>query len=176
MVTTSEARKFGEDGKHLFETRSYDRAAELFRGAAGAYAELGDALNAAEQHNNLSVALLKLHRPQEALDAALNTDAVFAAAGDLKRQGMAVNNQAAALEDLGRLDEALLSYQRAADLLGQAGEGDIKAVVLQSAAALQLRRGKLTESGIRMIGVLESHQHPSLWQRILRFLVRLLPR
>jgi hypothetical protein len=71
--------------------------------------------------NNLSVALLKLGRGQAALDAALGTEQVFAGAHDLRREGMAYGNQAAALEALKRWDDALAAYDRSAQLFGEAG-------------------------------------------------------
>lgn len=176
MVTASEARKSSEEGKSAYDAGRLESAAELFRAAAQSYAALSDPVNAAEQKNNLSVALLRVGRAQEALDAARGTDDVFARAGDLKRQGMAVNNQAAALEKLHRLDDSLTAYDTSAQLLADAGEGELRAIVLQSAAALQLRRGKVADAGIRMIGVLESRKHPSLFERVLKALLRVIQR
>ena len=89
---------------------------------------------------------------------------------------MALNNQAAAFENLRRLDEALSAYERSAALLAEAGEKEMRAVVLKAAAGLQLRRGKVAESGIRMIGVLEAQEHPSVFERVLRYLLRLAQR
>ena len=175
MVTVTEVRILAEDGKRAFEAGKYEAAADLFAQAGGGYADLNDKVNAAELKNNLSVALLKLHRNQDALDAALGTDEVFGEIGDTRRQGMAVGNQAAALESLGRLDEALTAYERSAQLLAEAGEGDLQSQVIKAIAAIQLRQGKLSESGIRMIGALEAKRHPSIFERLLRFFVRVAP-
>ena len=82
---------------------------------------------------------------------------------------------AAALVELGRLDEALTAYERSAGLLADAGEGDLRALVLKAAAGIQLRRGKVTESGIRMIGALEAKRHATIFERLLRFFVRIAP-
>jgi tetratricopeptide (TPR) repeat protein len=176
MKSTLELKQLAGDGKTAFESARYELAAELFRSAAQGYAALRDAVNAAEQQNNLSVTLLKLGRSQEALDAALGTDEVFAAVHDVRRQGMALNNQAAAFENLGRRDAALSAYERSAPLLGEAGEKEMRAVVLKAAAGLQLRRGKLADSGLRMIGVLEAREHPSFFERLLKYLLRLVQR
>lgn len=62
----------------------------------------------------MSVALLQAGRAQEALNAALGTDQDTGQAKDIKRQGMAVGNQAAALDGLNRYDEAI---QHSNDLL-----------------------------------------------------------
>ena len=175
MATATEVRKLADEGKKAFEAAKYEAAADLFARAARGYADLKDKVNAAELRNNLSVALLKLHKDQDALDAALGTDEVFAGIRDARRQGMAIGNEAAALENLGRLDEALTAYERSAGLLADAGEGDLRALVLKAAAGIQLRRGKVTESGIRMIGALEAKRHATIFERLLRFFVRIAP-
>ena len=99
----------------------------------------------AEMRNNISVALLQAGKPQESLAAALDTDQVFADAKDIKRQGMALGNQAAALEALNRYDEAIEKYDLAAQLFDQAGEGDLRALVMKSSAAIKLKTGKVTD-------------------------------
>ena len=176
MTTESDARKLAEDGKTSFQAGRFESAVGSFRSAAQGYAELGDHVNEAEQRNNLSVTLLKTGHAQEALEAATGTDDVFAGAGDIRRRGMAFNNQAAALECLGRWDEALAAYERSAQLLAEAREGELRSLALKAAAAMQLRRGKIAESGIRMIGVLEARDRPSIFERILKFLLRVPPR
>lgn len=176
MVVESDPIRSAQEGESAFADGRYASAAESFRAAANGYAALQDPGNTAEQKNNLSVALLKMGRAQEALDSALGTDEIFARLRDIRRQGIAVNNQAAALEKLRRFDDALAAYEQSAQLLAQAGEGELRSLALQAAAAMQLRRGKVTESGMRMIGVLEARQHPSLFQRILKFMLRLIQR
>jgi tetratricopeptide (TPR) repeat protein len=173
MMAASNLDELAEQGKREFAAARYEAAVERFRLAAEGFAEINDELNAAEQMNNLSVALLKLGRPQDALNAVLRTDEVFAGTGDVRRQGMAVNNQAAALQGLERIEEALAAYERSASLLQEAGEGELRAVVLKAAAAIQLRRGKIAESGMRMIGALEARKKPSLFERLLKLLLRL---
>jgi len=175
MTTPTELLQIGETGKQDFAAGRYEAAAEAFRAAAQGYSNLGDSLNAAEQRNNLSVTLLKLRRPQEALEQVDGTDAVFAAAGDTRRQGMSLNNRASALQALNRLEEALSSYERSAALLGDAGEGELRAVVLKAAAAIQLRRGRLRESGLSMLGALGSGLKLTFLERALRSLLRRLP-
>jgi tetratricopeptide (TPR) repeat protein len=172
MVTLSEMTKLGDEGKQAFQAGQYETAAQKFQAAADGYASLNDKLNAAEMLNNLSVALLKLGRGQAALDAVLGTERVFASANDLRRQGMAFGNQAAALEALKRWDEAQAAYDRSAQLFAEAGEGDLRAMVLKSAAAMKLRRGKVTDSAFKMIGSLEAKDKPSIFERFLRFLLR----
>jgi len=165
-----------ERGKQAFQAGRWESAADSFRAAVAAFAGAHDELSAAEARNNLSVALLRAGQPQQSLEAALGTDAAFAGAGDLKRQGMALGNQAAALEALKRVDEALTAYERSAAALGEAGEGDLQAMALKSAAEIKLKKGKVTDSAFKMIGSLEAKQHPSIFERILRFLLRFVQR
>ena len=104
----------------------------------------------------------------------LGTDEVFAGANDLKRQAMSLGNQAAALEALKRPEEAIEKYERAADLFRDAGEGDMRAMVMKSAAAIKLKTGKVTDSAFKMMGALEAKDRPSIFERILRFFLRLI--
>jgi tetratricopeptide (TPR) repeat protein len=169
---TPEPNQLAEQGKQAFAARDYDQAVSLFTEAASAYGALDDALNAAETKNNLSVALLQAGDAQAALDAVAGTDEIFAQAEDVKRQAMALGNQAAALEALKKFDQALEAYERSAALFAEAGEGEMRSIVLQSAAAIKLRRGKMVDSALSMIGSVESTPKPNLLQRFLRFLIR----
>jgi tetratricopeptide (TPR) repeat protein len=172
---TTDPHHLAEQGKQAFAAKDFDQAASFFIEAASAYEALDDPLNAAEMKNNLSVALLQAGKAKAAYDAAAGTDDVFARAGDVKLQAMAFGNQAAALEALKKLDEALEAYERSAALFAQAGETEMRSIVLQSAAALKLRRGKVMDSALSMIGSVESTKKPTLWQRFLRFLLRIKP-
>jgi len=172
---TSEAQQLAEQGKQAFSAKKYEQAANVFTEAAAAYEALDDMLNAAEMKNNLSVALLQAGKANEAFEAATGTDEVFAQAGDLKRQAMAFGNQGAALEALKKPDQALEAYERSAALFAEVGEGEMRSMVLQSAAAIKMKRGKVVDSAISMIGSVESTPKPTLVQRFLRFLLRIKP-
>jgi tetratricopeptide (TPR) repeat protein len=176
MTTQSELQKLTENGKLAFEAGNYESAAAMFEDSAQGYAALNDQVNAAEMKNNKSVALLKMGKPQEALDAAFGTQEIFAHAGDLKRQGMAIGNQAAALEALKRYDEAFAAYEESAGIFADAGEGDLRSMVLKAGAGIKLKRGKVTDSAIKMIGSLEAKEKPSIFERILKFLLRIFQR
>ena len=126
--------------------------------------------------NNKSVALLKMGRAQEALEAAMGTQDIFAQAGDLKRKGMAVGNQAAALEALKHFDEAFAAYEESAGIFAEAGERDLRAMVLKAAAGIKLRRGKLTDSALKMIGSLEAKEKPTIFERMLMNILRFIQR
>lgn len=164
--------QLAEQGKQAFAARDFNRAASLFSEAASAYATQDDTLNAAEMKNNLSVALLQSGNPKGAYEAAEGTDEIFAQAGDVKRQAMAFGNQAAALEGLKKMDQALEAYERSAALFAEAGESEMRSMVLQSVAAIKLRRGKMLDSALSMIGSVEATKKPNLMQRFLRFILR----
>lgn len=169
---TFEPAQLAEQGKQAFKDKKFDEAADLFRQAAEGFS-LGRAdLLAAEMKNNLSVALLQAGRAQESLDAAMGTDAVFAGAKDVHKQAMAFGNQAAALEALNRFEEALAAYERSAELFAEAGDGDLRAMVMKSAAAIKLKSGKVTESAFKMMGSLDAKDNPGFFERILKFFLR----
>jgi tetratricopeptide (TPR) repeat protein len=162
-----------EDGKRLYANGKYLQAADIFASAAQAYAAQDDVLTAAEMKNNQCVALLKGKQAQAALEAVADTEAVFAGAGDLRRQGMALANQAAALEALKRREEAAVLYERAAGLLEQAGEDLMRADALRSLSALKARKGQGLDALIAMQDGLGGVKAPTLKQRILKQLLRL---
>lgn len=162
-----------EQGKQEYSSGKYAAAADLFSQAAQAYENMQDALNAAEMKNNQSVALLQAGSAKDALRVTDGTEEVFQKAGDLKRQGIAVGNRAAALEGLKKWEEALAEYERAASLLEQAGEGDLHSVVRKAAANLNLKRGKIAASQMDVYDSLRLVEKPTLTQRIMKFLMRI---
>ena len=172
---TVEPQQLAKLGKDAFAAKKFKQAATNFTNAAAAFEALDDMLNAAEMKNNLSVALLQAGMAEEAFEAAAGTEVIFAQAADTKRQAMAFGNQAAALEALKKLDRALDAYERSAALFAEAGESEMRSMVLQSAAALKLKRGKMMDSALSMIGSVESTKKPNLLQRFLRFLLRIRP-
>lgn len=167
--------ELAEEGKRLYGRGQYEQAAGFLRRAAQGFSQAGDLLAAAETNNNLSVALLKSGQPRQALEAALGTDEVFAAAADRKRQAMALANQAAALDELGRTADALETYGRAEALFTELAEGDMLAYVKQAMAAIRLKHGDVLQSAFKMIGSVEARPNPTFLQRILKFLLRFKP-
>ena len=162
-----------EQGKKEYEQENYLAAANLFSNAAQAYTLMKDELNAAEMKNNQSVALLQAGKAKEALQSTEGTEEIFQRAGDIKRQGIAVSNRAAALEGMKKWQEALAEYDRAASLFEQVGEGDMHSIVRKAAANLNLKRGRLTDSQMDVFDSLRLVEKPTLLQRIMKFLVRM---
>jgi tetratricopeptide (TPR) repeat protein len=172
-VESNSPLQLEERGKEEYAKGNFAAAADLFAESAQAYAAAQDELKAAEMKNNQSVALLQGGRAQEALEATDGTEAVFQKAGDLKRQGIAVSNRAAALEALKKADEALSEYERAAALLEQAGEGDMHSLVRKTAANLNLKRGRITAAQMDVYDSLRLVEKPSFTQRVLKFFRRI---
>ena len=166
-MSAPEPAALAEEGKRLFKQGRFDEAADRFEQAAHGFTLGRAGLLAAEMKNNQSVALFKAGRPRRALEAALGTEQVFAGAGDTKREAVALGNIAAAHEALGNLDDALAHYQRSADGLAQVGERELRATVLKAMAAVHLKQGRPTESGLKMLATLEAEPRPNFMQRLL---------
>lgn len=154
-----------------YRSTRFADAALLYSQAARSYSASGLALECAEAQNNASVAYLQAGDAAAAMQSAEGTDQVFANTKDTRRQGMALGNQAAALEGLNRLDEALDRYTQSADLLKQSGESELRATVLKSISALQIRTGKQLQALASMDAALENQKHLSLRESMLKKLL-----
>jgi tetratricopeptide (TPR) repeat protein len=167
MAEATTPQSLAKEGKKAYQRKDYLAAARAFEAARLGYEALGDALNAAEMANNCSVAYLQAGEGQAALAALEGSEAVFAAEGDLRRQGMTIGNRGAALEALDRPEEAIEAYQQAAEILQQAGEDQMRAQVLQSMSMLQLKLGRQLQALSSMQNGLEGVQNPSVQQKLL---------
>ena len=172
-MTDSTASALNEQGKKEYEKGAFVAAARLFSLAAQAHQSANDALNAAEMKNNESVAWLQGGKAKEALQATDGTEEIFAGAGDLKRQGIAVSNRAAALEGLKKWREALEEYDRAASIFEQAGEGDMHSIVRKASANIHLKFGRVDGTQMDVYDSLRLVEKPSLSQRVMKFFMRI---
>ncbi len=171
MTETKTPQQLSKVGKAAYQRGDFMEAAHQFEAAGQGYLAQGDAVNAAEMANNCSVAYLQAGEAEAALQVVQGTDETFAAAGDLRRQGMAVGNRGAALEGLGRNDEALAAYEKSAELLKQAGDDASYSSVMQSLSALQLKTGKQLQALSTMQAGLNAVEHPSPKQRLIKRLL-----
>lgn len=170
-MATDSVQTLVAQGEKAFRSGKYQEAAALFSKAAGEYVMTGDKIKVAEMANNRSVALLQAGDAQGAYEAALGTDLVFAQASDVRRQGMALGNQAAALEGLGRLDEALTRYKQCNDLLKRINDQEYRPMVLKSISALQIRTGHQMEALASMDAALTNQKKLSIKERLLKKLI-----
>jgi tetratricopeptide (TPR) repeat protein len=172
-MDTQNPEELSAEAKAAYQKGDYAKAAGGFEAALNGYRTQNDHLMAAETANNLSVTLLLAGEAKEALDAALGTDAIFEEAGDKTKQAMAMGNQAAALDELGRLDEAEKAYQSAVDLLKETGQKELLAQTARSLANVQLRTGKQLEAATNMQIGLEGLEKPSIKERFLRWILKI---
>lgn len=166
-------QKHAKEGKSAYQRGDYLNAAHSFEAASDAFKAAGDVLNAAEMANNASVAFLQAGEAEKALIAVEGTTEAFASANDIRRQGMALGNRAAALEELSRNDEALKDYQESSELLEQAGEDQLRANVMNSISALQFRMGHQLEALASMQAGLAGIKHPNPKQRLIKRLLQI---
>ena len=170
------AEQLEKQATGLYQKRAYLQAAELFYNAAEGYQAEQKTGRAAEMHNNRSVALLQAGDAAGALQAAAGTEKVFALEGDNRRQAMALGNQAAALEELGRPQAALDYYQQASSLLGSEGESEIRSIILKRISSLKLRSGKALESLTAMDTALTIEKPANPKEKLLRRLLNFINR
>lgn len=159
-----------------YQNEDYEAAAHAFSTVVEALKAENQLLQQAEMKNNLSVAYLKAGKPEQAYQAAIGTDQIFAQAGDLKRQAIALANLASALEDLKRFNEALTLFTQSAALFKQIAEKEMRAYVLQRISAIQYQQGKRIEALVSMDAALEEKNKLSFRDRLLRSLMGIIRR
>ncbi|MEN6481148.1 MAG: hypothetical protein ABFD29_03105 [Anaerolineaceae bacterium] len=162
--------ELAKKAESCYKDEDFQQAAELYARAAQTYMDLGEPANAAEMKNNQSVALLQAGDAQNAYFFAKGTDLTFAEAGDKRRQAMALGNQAAALEELKKKDEALKLYQEAALIFEEINEKDLRAYVLKRISALQVRNGKQLNALASMNAALINKEKLTFQEKILKWL------
>ena len=168
MVDQNSPEDISRKALDAYRLGAYKDAAQGFKSAHLQFLDRGDETNAAEAANNLSVVLLKMDRPHEALEAVRGTPEIFMRAGNQQMEAMALGNLGAALEATGAVQQAEESYMRALERLGESGDQETQSYILQALSKLQLRRGKPFDALTSMQGALDTQPRPSLRNRILR--------
>jgi len=172
MTSALSPKQLIKDAKSAYQNADYLSAASFYQAAARGYQATNDPLSAAEMLNNASVCYLQADQPQSALDAVAGTPEIFADEGDLHRQGIALGNLGSALEALGQVEQAAQAYQRSGKVLDDAGEGQLRANVMQSLSALQLKSGRQLEALVTMQTGLDKLERPTPKQRFLKKLLQ----
>jgi tetratricopeptide (TPR) repeat protein len=162
-----------EKAKSAYEAEDFDEAARWYDRAGSQYSLQDDTLNVAEMANNRSVCLLRGGNSQAALAASRGTEKVFAQAGDLRRQAMALGNQAAAFESMQKIDDAITLYLQSNDLLKQIDDHDLRMFVLQSLSGLQLKKRRYLQALATMQAALDIKQNLTLREKILKKLLQI---
>lgn len=130
-----------DSAKADFQKNNFQLAADKFAQCLEMLQGIGSPLEIAEIQNNLSVALLRCSKPQEALNAVLGTDQIFAEAGDKQKQGIALANIASAYEALKEFEDAALAYKNAIECFKESGDKKLRSITLRSLSDLQLKTG-----------------------------------
>ena len=168
MTNTPPPQEIVDLARRTYQAGNYLQAAREFAEAAATFASAGDALMSAEMKNNQSVALLLGGEARAALETAEGTDKIFADSEDFRRQGLALANQASALQALKRLKDSTEYYLMAGVALEKAGEGDLRADVMQQLTMLYLRRFKIYDAIITLQSGLSGVKNPDLKQRLMK--------
>jgi len=160
----TEAKSFYQEGDYL-------KAAKSFEAALQGYQLANKDIMAAVMANNCSVSYLMAGEKESALQALEGAESVFIQAGDQKHHAMTLGNQAAALDALGRLDDAEQKYWQAAEILKELGEIELRLPIMQSISSLQLRTGRHLQAVASMYAGVEKIKNPTLKQRFLKHLL-----
>lgn len=161
---------FNEQGKKAYQEGSFQLAADFFLKAQEACKAAEKPLDAAEMANNRSVALLQAGDAHGSLAACIETDKVFAGAGDNRREGLALGNQAAAYKELGQKKESLRLFRLSADRLERAGDRDNLAVVHKTIASLEMETGDNIGAMSSMLDAMRLTEKLTWRQKIMRWL------
>lgn len=161
------------EAKDLFRAGDFRKAAELFSQAADLYAGLPQPVLAAEMRNNQCVALLKARQPEQALSAVQGSSEVFSRTGDRLKMGMALANEASALQDLGRSADAASLFDAAAAVFRELGEGDLLLQTTQSLSSLKLKSRDFLGALLTMQQGLENLPRPTFRQKLLSRLLKI---
>ena len=168
MANQLSPQEIADQARQTYQAGDYVQAAQTYAEAALAYASAGDSSMSAEMKNNQSVALLLAGKAQAAMEAVEGTEKIFVDSQDFRRQGMALANQASALEALKRTKDAIDCYKRAGDALEKAHEGDLHAEVMQLLSTLYFRRFKIYDAIITLQSGLASVKNPTPKQRLMK--------
>lgn len=160
--------------QQYYQQKKFKEAADLFEVIANRYEELSDFKNSAEMKNNASVAYLMISDYKKAYEMAKDTHIVFENYNDLRNCGLALGNQATALEYLGEKALALELFTKAKEYLEEAGDKESKAYVLKKISALQIQQGKQFEALGSMASALDNIPKLSTSEKILKKLTDLI--
>jgi len=129
-----------------FNAGEFLAAAREFERASKAYALAGDEIHAAEMLSNSSVSYLKAGEPKLALSILEDCNETFRQFGDHRKLAIEIGNRAAALDVLGKFDEALKQYQSSADFFNRVGDDDLYMSTIQAISTMQLKKGRYSDA------------------------------
>lgn len=160
--------------KQFFQNKRFSESGELFESLVKHFETVNDLPKAAEMKNNASVAYLMLGDHQKAYQLAKDTHLIFEQANDDKNCGLALGNQASALEHLGEKKSALALYQKSIPYLEKAGEKESKAYILKRISSLQIQQGNQLEALGNMTAALNNIEELTWSEKFLKKLTDLI--
>jgi len=165
------SKEITQEADTYYKAGDFNKAAGLYKEAADQLSLDGKSVDAAEMLNNYSVALLQTGDAKGAYEASLGTEKVFQDAGDVRRQAIALGNQASAQEAMGKFQEALNLYQQSSDLLKTIDDKELRVYVLKSLSALQVRTGNQLQALATMDAALQLPKKLTLKEKFLKKLL-----
>lgn len=160
-------------GMEAYKAEDISSAIAFFSEAVTEYKQRGNTLAAAEAQNNLSICYQRTKDYPQALAVIEGTDELFANGGDKYRQALALGNQAAALEGLGKLEEAIIKYEQCSALLKETGKLEERGIVLTALSTLHMKMGHQLDAIATMQVAIMNEKKPSLKNRILQKLLKI---
>jgi tetratricopeptide (TPR) repeat protein len=164
---SEELTKISNQAFKDYRKKNYLAARDGFKQCIDILSQDGSEKDLAEMKNNLSVTLIDLKEPQQALDAVIGTDEIFKELDDKKSQAMALANIGTALQALGKKDEALLKFEESSSLFRDVGEKFMRATVLKKISDMQLTTGKPLQAIASMQASYDQKDKKSLKEKIL---------
>ncbi len=161
MSSNSIARSYSEKGKTFHRKKEYALAIQEFQRALNEFDSAGDVVSMAEMKNNIGVCMQMMGKTEEAIQEINGTADIFALEGNVEYQAMALGNEASALEDLKRLDEALSLYRQAEKLLEDLPKNETRSIILKRISSLELKAGNHIDSLASMNLALQTDPKPS---------------
>lgn len=164
-----------QEANAAFQQGDYQKAAEEFSLARQEYSQLKEDSLAAEMSSNQSVALLFAGYPELALEAAQQASSFFSHGNEKQKYGIALGNQASALDAMGKTQEAEAIYKEAADLLQESGDREDAAAALKKLSSFYLGRLLIAKSLVSYRSALDLSDKLSAWDKIFLSLMNKIP-
>jgi tetratricopeptide (TPR) repeat protein len=161
-------QELADSASNYYLKGDFAAAIKAYSEIASAYVAAGNFPMASEMQNNQSVVLLRNKQAQAAFDAAKGTDLVFAEIGDTRRQGIALANQASALQALRRNKEAIDFYIKSGEAFEIAGEMDLRFQVMKLLSSFYLRNFRFFDAILALQSGLAPVKNPTLLQRVMK--------
>ena len=162
-----------EEGLALFARGTRTQALAKFEEALQAYTAENNRAGQAEALNNVGVIQRLQGKREAALQALQEAETIFGEIGDHNRQAQALGNLGDLYAAKRKRDEAARCYSEAAALFAQTNDPFRQSQVLRALSLLGMRNGRWFEAMARMEESIRVNPHPSLGQRLFRWLLRL---